>query len=394
MRRKPGCHDEVTATINSGFNEGLKSPRRSQQSNSAKFSNLEFPLRTPPKSKIAKTNIEVQLRRGADIKPLPIHWLWRGWIACGKLSLLAGNAGTGKTTLALAIASVITRGGLFPDGSPCERAGNVLIWSGEDVADDTLVPRLIASGADMHRCFFIEGVNKNGESIPFDPAMHIATLHDVCVKIGGASLMIVDPIVSAVSGDMYRPNDVRRSLQAIVDFAEIHQCAVIGITHFTKGSAGASPLDRILGSQAFVGLARLALVAAKEESGSRRILARAKSNIGKDMGGIAYSLNTTYIAPEIEVSHVVWGEAIEGSAREILNDVENVIGEDEFKRDAAKDFLRNKLRNGAIQVNQLKNEAGEANLKWRTVERAKSDLGVKANKAGLDGGWFWTLPAP
>ena len=91
----------------------------------------------------------VKIRCGADIKPLPITWLWPGWVPAGKLTILAGAAGTGKTTLALALAAVLTAGGRWPDGSEYKQLGNVLIWSSEDVADDTLVPRLIASGADQ-----------------------------------------------------------------------------------------------------------------------------------------------------------------------------------------------------------------------------------------------------
>lgn len=232
----------------------------------------------------------VRIRCGAGIQPLAITWLWEGWLPAGKLTILAGSAGTGKTTLALALAAALTSGGRWPDGTWCRKKGNVLIWSSEDVADDTLVPRLIASGADLNRCHFIEGITENGESVPFDPAQDILDLHRAVDKIGGVSLLLIDPIVSAVAGDMHRANDVRRSLQAIVDFAESHQCAVMGITHFAKGGAGKNPQDRVIGSQAFGALARMVLVAAKEEDGTKRVLARAKSNIAPDDGGIAYSL--------------------------------------------------------------------------------------------------------
>lgn len=143
-------------------------------------------------------------RCGADIKPLPITWLWPGWVPAGKLTILAGAAGTGKTTLALALAAVLTAGGRWPDGSECKQLGNVLIWSSEDVADDTLVPRLIASGADLARCHFIEGIAQDGESVPFDPSQDIADLRRAVDAIGGVSLLLIDPIVSAVAGDMHR----------------------------------------------------------------------------------------------------------------------------------------------------------------------------------------------
>ena len=114
---------------------------------------------------------------------------------------------------------------------------------------------------------------------------------------------------------MYRANDVRRSLQAVVDFADAHGCAVIGITHFAKGGAGKAPQDRVIGSQAFGALARMVLVTAKEEGSSRRVMARAKSNIASDDGGVAYSLELVTIAGGIEATQAVWASSTVPRAR-------------------------------------------------------------------------------
>ena len=333
----------------------------------------------------------VKIRCGADIKPLPITWLWPGWVPAGKLTILAGAAGTGKTTLALALAGVITTGGRWPDGSECKGGGNVLIWSSEDVADDTLVPRLIASGADLARCHFIEGIAQDGESVPFDPSQDIPHLRRAVDAIGGVSLLLVDPIVSAVAGDMHRANDVRRSLQAVVDFADAHGCAVIGITHFAKGGAGKAPQDRVIGSQAFGALARMVLVTAKEESSNRRVMARAKSNIAPDDGGVAYSLELATIAGGIEATHAVWAGAIEGTAREILGDVEHDDSEGGGERLDAEQFLRDLLADGPLPTRQIKADADGAGYSWATVRRAQKALGVSAIKGGMKEGWTWRL---
>lgn len=246
----------------------------------------------------------VNLRCAADITAKPITWLWKHWIPAGKLTILAGNGGTGKTTLALGLAAILTAWGKWPDGAACAKAGNVLIWSSEDNPDDTLVPRLIASGANMKRCHFIDGITENGERLPFDPAQDIPELHRAVEGIGGVALLIVDPIVSAVSGDMHKANDVRRSLQALVDFGEAHKCAVLGITHFSKGGTEKSPMDRVIGSQAFGALARMVSVTAKEEDSTRRVLARAKSNIAPDDGGVSYNVELTALPSGIEATHV------------------------------------------------------------------------------------------
>jgi len=337
----------------------------------------------------------VKIRCGADIKPQPITWLWPGWVPAGKLTILAGAAGTGKTTLALALAAVLTAGGRWPDGSTCHSLGNVLIWSSEDVADDTLVPRLIASGADLARCHFIEGIAQDGESVPFDPSQDIPDLRRAVDAIGGVSLLLIDPIVSAVAGDMHRANDVRRSLQAVVDFADAHGCAVIGITHFAKGGAGKAPQDRVIGSQAFGALARMVLVTAKEEGSNRRVMARAKSNIAPDDGGVAYSLELVTIAGGIEATHAVWEGAIEGTAREILGDVEHDdSGEDGDARQDLERMLMDTLMEagGKMATKALQAEVRDAGHSWDAAKRLKKSLGIEAKKLSMGGAWIWCLP--
>lgn len=337
----------------------------------------------------------VRLRCGADITPQPISWLWYGHLPAGKLTILAGAAGTGKTTLAMGFAATLTTSGRWPDGAEQVELGNVLIWSGEDSAEDTLVPRLIAAGADLKRCHFVQGVTENGEHFPFDPAHDIHELSTAVLKIGGVSLLIVDPIVSAVSGDMHRANDVRRSLQALVDFAEAHNCAVLGISHFAKGGAGRSPQDRVIGSQAFGALARMVLVAAKEDGSNRRVLARAKSNIAPDDGGVSYSLHAVTLDGGIETTYVTWDGVLEGSAREILGDIEH---DDDSDDGSARDDLERMLvdtltgAGGRMATKALQAEIRDAGHSWDAAKRMKKSLGIEAVKASMGGPWMWRLP--
>jgi putative DNA primase/helicase len=334
----------------------------------------------------------VRLRCGADITPQPITWLWYGHLPAGKLTILAGAAGTGKTTLAMGFAATLTTSGRWPDGAEQVEPGNVLIWSSEDSAEDTLVPRLIASGADLKRCHFVQGVTENGEHFPFDPAHHVHELSTAVLKIGGVSLLIVDPIVSAVSGDMHRANDVRRSLQALVDFAEAHNCAVLGISHFAKGGAGRSPQDRVIGSQAFGALARMVLVAAKEDGSNRRVLARAKSNIAPDDGGVSYSLHAVTLDGGIETTYVTWDGVLEGSAREILGDVEHDDDQGSEQNDIEQ-FLSDLLLDGPLYVAEIEKDVRGAGYSMSTVRRTAKKLGVEMRKdAELRGKWKWALP--
>jgi putative DNA primase/helicase len=200
-----------------------------------------------------------------------------------------------------------------------------------------------------------------------------------------------------VAGDMNRANDVRRSLQAVVDFADVHKCAVIGITHFAKGGNGKAPQDRVIGSQAFGALARMVLVAAKEEEGERRVLARAKSNIAPDTGGVAYGINLTTIEGDIETTHVVWEGVIEGTAREILGDVEHDESDGGDNQNDLQRMLTDLLREngGKMAAKMVKAEVSDAGYSWTAANRAKDKLGIESakEKGTTKGGWTWYLPS-
>lgn len=118
----------------------------------------------------------VELAHGPDIHIEPINWLWPGWLARGKLHLLAGAPGQGKTTIAIGLAATVTRARRWPDGTACTRPANVVIYSGEDDPADTIAPRLLAAGANMERVHFIAGTRTGGELQPFDPAQDLAGL--------------------------------------------------------------------------------------------------------------------------------------------------------------------------------------------------------------------------
>jgi putative DNA primase/helicase len=343
----------------------------------------------------------VQLEQASSLKIVPIRWLWPGWLARGKLQILAGAPGTGKTTIAVSLAATVSSAGRFPCGTPAN-TGNVLIWTGEDDPADTLAPRLVASGADLANVFFVRGTVQNGEPRSFDPGRDIGLLVQEAKRIGNVQLLIVDPVVSAIVGDGHKANDVRRGLQPLVDLAQTLDCAVLGITHFSKGSTGRDPLERVMGSQAFGALARVVLVAAKEVSSEedappRRFVARAKSNIGPDGGGFDYQLLQTELESHegVVAAYVEWQGPIQGSARELLGavEVEEATGDDGNERNDAKLFLTSLLSDGPVPVTRIKVDATGAGYSWRTIERAKRDAGIEARKLGLKDGWVWALPS-
>ncbi len=200
----------------------------------------------------------VVLTPASSIVCRPIRWLWPGFTARGKLHILAGAPGTGKTTIALDLAATQSRGGRWPDGS-LATVGNVLIWSGEDDAEDTIVPRLKAAGADLSRIHIIGDALIDDEPRAFDPARDLAALEWQAAQVGDIALLIADPVVSAVTGDSHKNTEVRRALQPVVELASRLDCAVLGISHFSKGTAGRDPTERVTGSVAFGAIARVVM---------------------------------------------------------------------------------------------------------------------------------------
>lgn len=334
------------------------------------------------------------LTPASSIKPMAVSWVWPKWLARGKLTILAGAGGSGKTTLAIGLVACLTNQGNWPDGSTCDESGNALIWSSEDEPSDTLVPRLIAAGANLDRVYIINGrINAVGEREPFDPACDFDLLRDGVARIGGVSLLMLDPMVTMVRGDMHRANDVRRSLQVLVDFAESQGCAVLGISHFSKGSSSSGPAERVIGSQAFSALARTVLVVAKSSDSETRVLARAKSNIGDDQGGVSYTIETCMLEDGIETTRVVWGPLIEGSAGEILAEVENSCSDDDSGDDPA-EALRRILRKGPIEGKLAKQLMADNGYTGKQTRTARERLCVITGREGFgkEMTTYWSLP--
>jgi putative DNA primase/helicase len=339
---------------------------------------------------------EVALIRGDSVTPRAIRWLWRGYLAAGKFHVLGGQPGTGKTTIALDFAATVSSGGPWPDGTRAED-GNVVIWSGEDDAEDVLAPRLQAMGAEMTRIFFVGDVRRGIDAAAFDPANDLPALERKLESIGGARLLIVDPIVSVVAGDSHKNAETRRSLQVIVNLAQRLDCAALGITHFSKGTGGREPIERITGSLAFGALARVVLVAFKlpedgPDGGPARILARAKSNISPDDGGFGYELIHEDLDgfPGVGASRVAWGAPIDGTARELLAKAEDV--DEDGSGGNARDFLRCLLEPGPMRAADVFRDAKAHGYSERQMQRARSAIGARVDKLGMREGWEWSLP--
>lgn len=357
----------------------------------------EFQAKNGPLSRQDDLSEGPVLLAASSVKCESVDWLWNGWLARRKLHLLAGSPGNGKTTIALSVASIISRGGAWPDGERA-RKGQVVIWSGEDGIEDTLGPRLRAAGADLENISFITSFREIAGFRAFDPSADMTSLNAKLAAISSLSLLIFDPIVSAVQGDSHKNAEVRRGLQPLVDLAIQHDCAVLGITHFSKGTGGRNPVERLTGSLAFGAVARIVWVAAKgdaSDDSEDRVFCRAKSNIGPDSGGFKYQLKHIQIegSEDLEASTIAWGEPIQGSARDLLAITETEF-EDGSALSEAKGFLLGLLSDGPLPVKAIQKESNEAGHAWATIRRASTLLGVlsEKTKGSMTGRWEWSLP--
>jgi putative DNA primase/helicase len=265
-----------------------------------------------------------ELTKLRDLKMEKINWIWKGWIARGEVGLIAGVPEAGKTTCAISLGAILSGGGRWPDETLAQ-AGNVIIWTGEDTAKTVIGPRLVQMGADIDKVNIVTGQqDDDGKIKPFNPANDLPGLMLAARELpGGCDLLIIDPIVSVIGGKVDNGNNAghREKLQPLVDFAKELDCAVIGVTHFTKGSISKDPIDRVTGSLAFAAVARSIMVATKNKSGDpQRMFLQAKNNLNETQSGFGYEIQGSPLHenPEIIASRVVWGGRLEGTARELL----------------------------------------------------------------------------
>lgn len=344
----------------------------------------------------------ITYRRALDIQAKPISWLWQGRIARGKVSMLAGNPGLGKSQITASMAAIVSTGGRWPaDGTMCE-VGNTLILSAEDDPEDTIRPRLEAAGADLSRVFLLDAVVDvengllNGGEIhrAFNMKADLARLEMMVKAIGGAALIVIDPITAYLgTTDSHKNAEIRALLSPLADLAGKLGAAVVCVSHLNKDSHGEA-LMRVTGSLAFVAAARAAFVVARDpENDVRRLFLPLKNNVGNDRTGLAFTVESTQLdspAGLIQTSRVLWeSETVATTAEQAMRPQANI--EERSELDDAKDFLRGLLADGPIPSKQIRADSEGAGHAWRTIQRAQKALGIEAVKESLRGGWVWRI---
>lgn len=330
-----------------------------------------------------------------DIKIEPIAWLWDNWLPMGKLTLLAGVGGCGKTNLALSLGATITHGGLFPDGSKCHHQGKILIYSTEDDPSDVLAPRLLANGANMNNVLMLKGrLNEHGEPEAFNAETDLPLLVNAVQDIKDLRLIIIDPIVSFINGDTSDNAKVRNGLEPLVKIAMQNKIAILGITHFSKGNTGGRVANRVMGAQAFTAVSRMTWVASKKDGENEGILAIAKTNITTDDKGVKYRLEPVEVAPNIHSTKIDWLEVVTGNTSNLIAEYDKPL-EFDNALDEAKFFLSSLLTdNQKMTYKEVKAKADEQGISKATLDRAKAELEIKPQLIYENGtkAWYWSLP--
>ena len=356
---------------------------------------------TDPKDLYSRLKVDrgaIMLTPASEIKPEAIDWLWPARIARGKLSLLVGHPGVGKSQVALGMAATISQGWNWPDGAEC-RPGDTLILSAEDDAADTIVPRLLANGADTTKVHVVRGVRAGYTAEGREVSREICLKDDIdklsaaLERFPNAALVVIDP-VSAYLGDLdsHRDASVRGLLALLSAFAAERHVAVLAIAHLNK-STTTDPLSRVTGSLAFVAAARSAWLVGKDShNDGRRLFVPMKNNLGADQSGLAFEIKPLSIstaAGQLPTTTLLWfDEEITTTAAEILAGAGGRGG----ACTEAKSFLSELLAEGPVSSEEITRQSQAAGISWSTVRRAKQALKISSRKCRFAGGWEWSLP--
>lgn len=332
------------------------------------------------------------------VVPEAVAWLWPGRFALGKLTLIAGDPGLGKSFLTLDMAARVSRGFAWPDAPDVPQTpGGVVLLSAEDGIADTIRPRLDAAGADVTRIVALEAVRTKGDhgrasERMFDLSRDLEALEAAIQSVEGCRLVVIDPVTAYLGGvDSHKNAEIRGLLAPLGDLATRHRVAVIAVTHLNK-SGGGPAIYRAMGSLAFAAAARAAWAVSKDKDDPRRrLLLPIKNNIAPDTGGLAYRIEALDVG---ECPTVAWeADPVNVSADDALaSDREEGGGRTE--RDDAADWLRDLLAHGPRRACDVERDARDAGYSFATVRRAKAAIGVVSRKAAFGGPWEWSLPAP
>jgi putative DNA primase/helicase len=329
----------------------------------------------------------------AEVEMMEVDWLWRNHLARGKLTMLTGDSTLGKSQISISFTAALTKIGAWPDGTPAPR-GSVIMLSAEDAIDDTIVPRLVAAGADRSRVHCLTAIRVEGKPQSFSIQSNLDLIAAKVRELGDVALVIIDPITAYLGSkiDSHRTTEVRAALMPLEQFATEFHVAVLAISHPPK-SPSMKALNFIAGSGAFTHAPRLTfLVIEDPEIVGRSLLLAVKNSLGKKAAGRGYSIVSALVGPNESIlsSYIHWDDRpVTMTADEALAaTAEKTKGK---ARNEAEDFLRDKMQPGQNYAGgDIIKAAAEANIPERTLRRASDHLGIKKARNGFGGKVWWS----
>ena len=300
----------------------------------------------------------VKIIRMSDVELTPVEWLWKPYLPFGKLSVLQGNPGEGKTYFAMHLAAACTNGKLLPNMERMEPF-NVIYQTAEDGLGDTVKPRLIEAGADLDRVLVID--DSEVQLTLSDERIEKAIIEN------NARLVIIDPIQAYLGADvdMNRANEVRPIFMRLGQVAQRTGCAILLIGHLNK-AAGMQSLQRGLGSIDIAAAVRSVMFIGKlKHDPTMRILTHEKSSLAPPGASLAFSLG--------DEGGFRWVGEYDITADEMLSGIEP---QRETKTQQAKDLICTLLAGGKqVFSEDIDKAALERGIPGRTVRDAKRELG-------------------
>jgi hypothetical protein len=342
-----------------------------------------------------------------DVEIEDYDWVWPGRFALKKIGLIVGLPEEGKGLTVSDIAARITCGSLWPCDEGPAPLGNVIMLSAEDDIADTIVPRLMAAGADLKRVTILKMVREPNTERMFSLVTDLGALRRKIIEIGNVKMVIIDPVTAYLGVgkvDSFRATDVRAILSPLKDLAEELRVSVLGIMHFNKKVDVTNVLLRISDSLAYGAASRHVYAVINDPDNFRRLFVKGKNNLARyEQKTLAFSIDEREVGTDkrtgnpIRRPFIVWhDEPVDITATEALQAAAE--SKSPSARDDAKNFLKALFTDNEPILSTEGHEAAKENgISKRTLERAQRDLGVEikhdgpTNEKGAKA-WRWHPP--
>lgn len=324
---------------------------------------------------------ELILINVSDIKSEKVKWLWLNRIPVGKITLVQGDPGCGKSFLTCNIATAITLGQPIAGIGEPNEPGNVLMLNGEDGMGDTIRPRLEKMGANLTKIELLQGVKKaNGKEEHFSLADDLSALEQA-LSIKNYALVVIDPLNAYLGKtDTFKDNSLRNVLTPLAKLAEKFSVAFVCVGHLTKGGRDKS-IYRGQGSIAYVAAARCAFLVGNKNG--ERVFINNKNNLAPFAPSLAFEIDAE--------SRFIWKGITTTTDAEIL--APDDTGEEASAIEEAMEYLSDTLAYGEVESTKVISNGIKLGISIATLKRARERLNVKSRRDGFGGKWMMRLNA-